>query len=56
MNSKNKNIRDMYRGINEFESGFQSRSNLANGENGDLLADFYKNLIRWNNYSVNECA
>jgi hypothetical protein len=38
-NSKNRNIRDLYRGINEFERGYQPRSNFVKGENGDLLAD-----------------
>jgi hypothetical protein len=28
-NSKNKNIRDLYRGINEFERSYQPRSNLV---------------------------
>jgi hypothetical protein len=28
-NSMNKNIRDLYRGINEFKRGYQSRSNLV---------------------------
>jgi hypothetical protein len=27
MNSKNKNIRDLYRGINEFKRGYQHRTN-----------------------------
>jgi hypothetical protein len=27
-NSKNKNIRDLYRGINEFNWGYQPRSNF----------------------------
>jgi hypothetical protein len=31
MNSKNKNIRDLYRGINEFKRGYQPTSNLKNG-------------------------
>jgi hypothetical protein len=39
MNSKNKNIRDLYRGINEFKRGYQPRSIFAKDENGDLLAD-----------------
>jgi hypothetical protein len=39
-NSKNKNNRDLYRGINEFKSGYQPRNNLVKDENGDLLADF----------------
>jgi hypothetical protein len=37
--SKNENIRDLYRGINEFKRGYQPRSNLVRDENGDLLAD-----------------
>jgi hypothetical protein len=36
--SKNKNIRDLYRGINEFKRGYQPRSNLVKDENGDLFA------------------
>jgi hypothetical protein len=28
-NSKNKNIRDRYRGINEFKKGYQPRTNLV---------------------------
>jgi hypothetical protein len=39
MNSKN--IRDLYREINEFKRGYQLRSNLAKDENGILN--------RWNN-------
>ncbi|PNF37363.1 hypothetical protein B7P43_G17726, partial [Cryptotermes secundus] len=45
MNSKNKNIRDLYRGINNFERGYQSSSNLVKDENGDLLADSQNILI-----------
>jgi hypothetical protein len=37
-NSKNRNIRDLYRGINYFKKGYQPRSNLVKDENGDLLA------------------
>jgi hypothetical protein len=40
INSRSKNIRDLYRGINGFKSVYQSRSNLFKDENGDLLADF----------------
>jgi hypothetical protein len=46
---KNKNIRDLYRGINEFNRGYQPRNNLAKDGNGDLLADFYIVLNRWKN-------
>jgi hypothetical protein len=49
-NSENKNIRDLYRGINEFKRGYQLRNNLVKDENGDLLADFHISLTRWKNY------
>jgi hypothetical protein len=32
MNSKNKNIRDLYRGINEFKRSYQPRNNLVKNE------------------------
>jgi hypothetical protein len=48
--SKNNTIRDLYKGINEFKSGYQPRSNLVKDENGDLLADSHI-LNRWKNYS-----
>jgi hypothetical protein len=38
-NSKNKNIRDFYRGINEFKRGYQPTNNLVKDENDDMLAD-----------------
>jgi hypothetical protein len=49
-NSKNMNIRDLYRGINEFKKGYQPRTNLVKNERGDLLADCQKILNRWKNY------
>jgi hypothetical protein len=49
-NSKNKNIRDLYRGINEFKKGYQPRTNLVKDEKGDLLADPHKIVNRWMNY------
>jgi hypothetical protein len=55
-NSKNKNIRDLYRGIKEFKKAYQPRHNLPKDENGDLLADSHNILNRWKNYfSVIEC-
>jgi hypothetical protein len=36
-NSKNKNIRDLYRAINEFKKGYQPRINLVKDEGGNLL-------------------
>jgi hypothetical protein len=37
--NKNKNIRALYRGINEFKKGYQPRTKRVKDENGDLLAD-----------------
>jgi hypothetical protein len=45
-NSKDKNIRDMYRGISKFKRCYQPRSNLLKDENGDLLADSLDILYR----------
>jgi hypothetical protein len=47
-NSKNKNIRGLNRGKNEFRRGYQQRNNLVKDENGDLLAELL--------FSVIECA
>jgi hypothetical protein len=49
-NSKNKNIRNLYRGINEFKTGYQLRNNLVKDVNGDLFADSQNILNRWKNY------
>jgi hypothetical protein len=49
-NGRNKNIRDLYRSINEFKKGFLPTSNLVNAENGDLLADSLNILNRGKNY------
>jgi hypothetical protein len=50
MNSKNKNIRELYRGVNELREEHQPRNNLVKDENGDLLADSHNILNRWKNY------
>jgi hypothetical protein len=49
-NSNNKNIRDLYNGINEFKRGYQRRSNLVNDEDRELLTNSHNILNRWNNY------
>jgi hypothetical protein len=36
-NNKSKNIRDLYRGINEFKKGYQPRINIIKNGNGNLL-------------------
>jgi hypothetical protein len=46
-NNKNKNIRDLYRGINEFKKRYQPRINIIKDENGNLLADSQNILNRW---------
>jgi hypothetical protein len=50
LNSKNKNIRDLYKGITEFKKGYQPKTNLVKDERGDLLADPHKILSRSRNY------
>jgi hypothetical protein len=46
LNSKNKNIRDLFKGITEFKKGYQPKTNLVKDERGDRLADPQKILTR----------
>jgi len=39
VNSKIHNIRDVYRGINDFKKGYQPRCNVVKDEKGDLVAE-----------------
>ena len=48
--NKNRNIRDMYGGINDFKQGYQPRAELAKDKKGDLLADSYSILNKWNTH------
>jgi hypothetical protein len=48
-NSKNKNIRDLYRGISDFKKGYQPRNNVVKDEKDDLVADSHSILARWRN-------
>jgi hypothetical protein len=50
MNSKNRNFTNPYGGINEFNKGYQPRSNLVKDENGDLLANSHNIFNMWKNY------
>jgi len=50
INSKIKNIRDLYRGINDFKKGYQPRTNIVKDDKGDLVADTHSILSRWRNY------
>jgi hypothetical protein len=42
-NSKLKNVRGLYRGINDFKKGYQD-------EQGDLVVESHRILARWRNY------
>jgi hypothetical protein len=44
MNSKNKNISDLYRGVNQFNGGCQPRNNFVKDDNDDLLAEIHNNF------------
>jgi hypothetical protein len=44
LNSKNKNIRDLYRGITEFKKGYQLTANVVKDERGHLFVDPKKNV------------
>jgi hypothetical protein len=50
INSKNKNIRELCRGINDFKKGYQPRTNIVKDEKGDLVADCHSILTRWRDY------
>jgi hypothetical protein len=43
-NSKNKNIRDLCRGINEFKKAYRPGTDLVKDMNDELLADFHSIL------------
>jgi hypothetical protein len=45
--TNNKTIKDLYRGINEFDRGYQPRRNLVKDENGDMFADSNNILNKW---------
>ena len=44
--SKNKNIRKLYRGVNEFKNSYQPRTNIVKDEKGDVVADCHSILTR----------
>jgi hypothetical protein len=49
-NTKLKNVRDLYRGINYFKKGYQPRTNIVKDEQGDLVVDSHSISARWRNY------
>jgi len=49
-NSKINNVRDLYKGINDFKKRYQPRIIIVKGEKGDLAADSHSIMARWRNY------
>jgi hypothetical protein len=49
-NSKINNIRDLYRGINDFKKEYQHRTLILKDEKGDLIADSHSIMARRRNY------
>jgi hypothetical protein len=49
-NSKIKNIRDLYRGINDINKDDQPRTNIVKDEKGDLVRDSHSILASWRNH------
>jgi hypothetical protein len=49
-NSKFKNVRDLYRGINDFKKRYLPRTNIVKDEQGDLVVNSHIILARWRNY------
>jgi hypothetical protein len=49
-NRKNKNIRELYRGISDFKKAYQPRTNIVMYEKGNLVADCHSIFARWINY------
>jgi len=49
-NSKINNVRELYRGINDFKKGYQPRTTIVKDEKEDLVADSHSIMARWRNY------
>ena len=45
-NRKIKNIRELYRAINNFKNGYQSRTNMVQDKRGDFVVDSHSILAR----------
>jgi hypothetical protein len=50
INSKIKNIRDLYNDICDFKKSYQPRTNRVKDEKGDLVADSHSILASWRNH------
>ena len=49
-NSKINNIKDLYRGINDFKKGYHPKTNIVKDEKGDLVTDSHSILATWRNH------
>jgi hypothetical protein len=49
-NIKIKNIRDLYRGINDFKKDYLPRTNIVKDEKGHLVTDSHSTLAMWRNH------
>jgi hypothetical protein len=49
-NSKLKNVRDLYQGINDFKKGYHPRTNIVKDAQGHMVVDSHSILARWRNY------
>jgi hypothetical protein len=49
INSKIKNIRDLYGGINGLKKAYQPITNIIKNEKCDLVTDSHSILVRWRN-------
>ena len=49
-NSKINNVRDLYRGINDFKKGYQPRTTIVKDKKGDMVADSHSIMVRWRKY------
>jgi hypothetical protein len=49
-NSKNKNITEMYKGINEFKKVYQPRAYVIKKHDGTIVADTTSILSRWEQF------
>jgi len=47
---KMKNIRDLYRDINDFKKGYQPRTNIVKDKKGDLVTDCHSLVASWRNH------
>jgi hypothetical protein len=48
--SRNKNIRDFYRGTYDFRKRYKPRTNIVKDEKDGLVADIHSILGQWRNY------